>query len=406
MKESLRTALFWGGAAVAGVFLLTILYFAGIIPVAILMGIVLIVLAIKERILFKMAFRNLVRHRGHSILVIVGLLVGTSIISGSMVTGDSVEYFIVREVYNRLDLTDITVAANDTVRYTYGEWAYFFNNSIYEWLKENLTSEPNVDGIAPLIIKSGEVEDIDSGQYEPDIRLIGFEPEADREFGPFYTSDGDIFGEQIGETEVILNAQAAKALAAKKGDKLSFTLTKFRLPNPLTDTFIANISQSGLSQALVGYWSGNFTGTIDGTFMGQMLNVNYNGTYTNFTPSDGPWNTTGAGSGIANFSGNWTGHFEGYWNGTWFGFMAGSWNGTFKGTFYPQPEPPAVLNLTVAYVCSGGGKADYNGRPNAFIRLSSLQQYTNTTGLITQVRVSVKGGVRDSLSASPVVNNT
>ena len=47
-----------------------------------------IVLAFKNKILFKMGVRNFSRRPKETVIVVVGLLVSTAIISGSLIAGD------------------------------------------------------------------------------------------------------------------------------------------------------------------------------------------------------------------------------------------------------------------------------------------------------------------------------
>jgi putative ABC transport system permease protein len=174
--------------------------------------IVIAALAIRRRVLFKMGARNFVRHRTHSMLVVAGLLIGVSIISGAMVTGDSINNFIVKNTYDSLDIVDVEVATN---RSTY------FNESIYS----ELSNDPGVlqysDAIAPTIFTFVSVEDITSGQFEPISRIIGFDSDQDRDFGAFTTVEGSvIYGDDLGNDEVMLNQNTAEKLDASTGDVL------------------------------------------------------------------------------------------------------------------------------------------------------------------------------------------
>lgn len=73
------------------------------VPVLVLgIIIVMVVIGLANRVIAKVGIRNFYRHRGHAIISIAGLLVGTSIICASMVVGDSIEYYIVEETYNKL----------------------------------------------------------------------------------------------------------------------------------------------------------------------------------------------------------------------------------------------------------------------------------------------------------------
>jgi len=148
-------------------------------------------------------------------LVVAGLLIGTSIISGAMVTGDSVNNFIVKSTYDSLDLVDVEVAANNSM---------YFNESIFTDLDGNAELNEHSDGIAPTITTIVSVEDLTSGQFEPMLTLIGFDPELDKDFGAFTKIDGSTtYGEDLGDDEVILNQDAADQLNANAGDALNIS---------------------------------------------------------------------------------------------------------------------------------------------------------------------------------------
>lgn len=183
------------------------------VPVIILFSILIVlvcVLALNKRVLFKLGARNFVRHRTHSVLVVVGLLVGTAIISGAMVTGDSINYFIVKETYDSLGLVDVEVNANRSA---------YFNEGIFWELKNNTEVEKYNDGIAPTIVTTIAIEDNTSGQFEPAMTLIGFNPDEDHNFGSFAkTTGGTTYGNELLENEIILNEKAATKLNAKVQD--------------------------------------------------------------------------------------------------------------------------------------------------------------------------------------------
>ena len=128
-----------------------------IVFVFILIIIVIGVMAAWRRVLYKMGFRNFVRHRTHSLLVVAGLLIGTSIISGAMVTGDSINNFIVKSTYDTLDLVDIEVETNKST---------YFNESIYWDLKNSIEVSGHSDAIAPTLSTIVSVEDETSGQFD------------------------------------------------------------------------------------------------------------------------------------------------------------------------------------------------------------------------------------------------
>ena len=62
--------------------------------------------AIRNPVLFKIGARSLVRRRGMSLIVIAGLMIGTVIISSSLVIGDTMDNMITRihyDMYHEVD---------------------------------------------------------------------------------------------------------------------------------------------------------------------------------------------------------------------------------------------------------------------------------------------------------------
>jgi putative ABC transport system permease protein len=169
-------------------------------------------LAVRSRVLFKMGVRNFVRHRTHSALVIAGLLVGTAIISGAMVTGDSIGNSIVKGTYDSLGLVDVTVSSPQGA---------YFDQSIFWSVHNDTMVGKYADGIAPTFLKRISTEDTQSGQFDLSMELIGFDPELDAPFGPFTLLNGSkISGGALAPDEALINEKAAQSLNATTGDSL------------------------------------------------------------------------------------------------------------------------------------------------------------------------------------------
>ncbi len=195
----------------------------------VLLIIVLIVLsimafiAVRNRIMVRIGLRNFWRHKGHSVICIVGLLVGTSIICGSMVTGDSIEYFIVKGTYEDLGMVDLTVSM---------EYGQYFNETIYDELSINEEIDGLTDGIAPMIIETVAAEDLNTSLFEPMVSLLGFDAHADRDFGMFTKINGDsTYGDDLEDNETIINEKLAEKFDAKPGDILDIRYSIGGQPN-------------------------------------------------------------------------------------------------------------------------------------------------------------------------------
>src|SRR3989475_3270802 len=78
---------------------------------AVVVGIVLVSILIAARpLLARLAARNIRRRTTRVVIVLLGLLVGTAVISSSLVVGDTLSYIFLEDVYIRLGAVDEIVS--------------------------------------------------------------------------------------------------------------------------------------------------------------------------------------------------------------------------------------------------------------------------------------------------------
>src|SRR5438093_5053031 len=84
---------------------------ADLAALAVLVGIVLAAVVLAGRpLLARLAARNIGRRKSRVLIVVAGLLVGTAIISSSLVVGDTLSYIFLEDVYVRLGAIDELVS--------------------------------------------------------------------------------------------------------------------------------------------------------------------------------------------------------------------------------------------------------------------------------------------------------
>lgn len=194
--------------------------------------VVMAIIGLSNRVIAKVGIRNFYRHRSHSIISIIGLMVGTSIICASMVVGDSIEYYIVEETYNELQLIDLTVSGENNV---------VFNYSLYTSIAGDQNVIALTDGISPILAESVTVRHTGTQQFEPSVSVIGFEPASDADFGGFVLEDGsEIDGSGLGADEAMINRALADNIGANPGDTLALTYSVGSYP--LTATMVSNVT--------------------------------------------------------------------------------------------------------------------------------------------------------------------
>ena len=69
------------------------------------------VLALRNRVFFRLGIRSLTRRRGRTALIVVGLMLGTTIISAALATGDTMSHTIRSSATAALGQTDEVIGA-------------------------------------------------------------------------------------------------------------------------------------------------------------------------------------------------------------------------------------------------------------------------------------------------------
>ncbi len=173
-----------------------------------------VVLAFKNKILFTMGVRNFSRRPKETVIIVIGLLVSTAIISGSLIAGETVNYIIEKATYDGLGTVDETVASGGQ---------NFFSYAVYEKLSSDSNVTSRVFAISPTITGNvPSVDDATSGITATDAQLRALNFTLDKEFGSFTLMDGtSTDATDLGPNEVLINNKLAVDLNAHTGDTLT-----------------------------------------------------------------------------------------------------------------------------------------------------------------------------------------
>lgn len=171
----------------------------------------------RRPILTRMAVRNAARRPRQTATVVAGLMVGTAIIAAALVAGGSAASAIRGYVYQSLGHIDESVAI---------EGYPYFPASVADRLRADPDLQGQFDAVATNAIWVAAAEHPVTGQFEPQVALIGFEPQADAGFGFFdLAGGGRLDGTTLRPGQAILTAPAADALGAKPGDTITISYT-------------------------------------------------------------------------------------------------------------------------------------------------------------------------------------
>jgi putative ABC transport system permease protein len=192
---------------------------AGVLSSVLILVIVgLVLLAWRQPVFFKLGLRPIPRRRAQSMLIVLGLMLATLIITAAFVTGDTLSGSIRTVAIEGMGEID------EVIRTSGGSaGSSYFKITRYESLAAQLTGYPLVDQLLPVINESAPVVNVTRRRSLRSINVMGLLPEDLRVLPQEEVTDdiGRLLSlEALSTNEVYINAAAAEALNAAPGDRL------------------------------------------------------------------------------------------------------------------------------------------------------------------------------------------
>ncbi len=185
----------------------------------VLAGVLLLILVLLglRPLLARLAARNIERRKARVAIVVAGLLVGTAIISSSLVVGDTLRYIFLQDVYTRLDAID------EMVWNSFNGNLYPFNETYYPQIAAGLKADgAPVDGVAPALLETMPVRNVAGNKGNQAITAMGLNASDEAGFGGLTTVSGRAVDvNDLGASQVYLNQDAAADLNATAGQDLT-----------------------------------------------------------------------------------------------------------------------------------------------------------------------------------------
>ncbi|MCL5962451.1 MAG: FtsX-like permease family protein [Chloroflexi bacterium] len=191
-------------------------------------------IALRSPLMFKLGVRNVPRRRGQTVLIVVGLMLSTLIISAAFSTGDTLSYTVKLTALKQLGTIDETIKVGQIQIMAQGPQGMsrgsssaptYFPIATYEKLRQDTQGFDRIDGLLPSIGETVPLVDLKTRQNEPRATVSGFDSAQAGGLGELTNKSGHkISTEQLGADEVYLNEAAAKELEAQPGDELQLYL--------------------------------------------------------------------------------------------------------------------------------------------------------------------------------------
>jgi putative ABC transport system permease protein len=199
-----------------------------------------------------MAIRNISRRRAEAILVVAGALLGTAIITSSLVVGDVIEASFADTARTEYGPVDITVTASRQA-------------DIGKLMAQaQATDIEAIDGLLATTNSTGTLEAPGHDAAAPQVRIVEFDLSAAREFG----SDPQITGlaetDVLAPGEVLLNSRIAGELEVAAGESVILHAYGSRVELVVSDV-LDEVGLAGYGGAIVS------PGTIEDLFASTTL---------------------------------------------------------------------------------------------------------------------------------------
>ncbi|CAN5804521.1 hypothetical protein BH23CHL2_BH23CHL2_33890 [soil metagenome] len=198
-----------------------------LIVLAVIVGLCLIsiaAIALFRPIIFKMALRNPPRRKAQTILIVLGLMLATLIISSALTTGDTLDHSIKRITYDSLNRVDISVGF---VGEAGGRGSLSVNNEpipadLANELSSQFQGDPDFETFMPVLTVDVPVISLRNDQAhlsEPSAILTGLDLGTTESIGGIQRPDGssiDLTG--LGPDQAIISERLAREIEVSEGD--------------------------------------------------------------------------------------------------------------------------------------------------------------------------------------------
>jgi putative ABC transport system permease protein len=198
---------------------LLVILAAGLVAAAGVLG----VLALRNRILLKLALRSATRRPGRSALIVVGLMLGTTIIAAALTTGETMNHTVRATAVDALGATDETMAPRGAVDDIPGALGAatgmgWVDESAVDRVEAALRASDLADGVTGAIVDQVAVRAPSTRQGEPSVVLFAADPDRMGGFSEITGSSGDSVSlGDLKSNEVYLNRKAASELRIGPG---------------------------------------------------------------------------------------------------------------------------------------------------------------------------------------------
>ncbi|MDA1145201.1 MAG: FtsX-like permease family protein [Chloroflexi bacterium] len=186
--------------------------------VAVVLGL-LTFIGLRNPLLVRMGLRNVVRRKTQTVLIVIGLMLSTLIISAAFATGDTVAYSITASVYDDFGEADIVAAFDRDLSSSEGRDGLRDSDvqAVRDWFADNA----DVDAITGVIQTPVPALNAAQRLSEPQALLVGVDATTDGFHGLVTADDELLLAADLGPDDAYISIRLAEDINLVLGDQVT-----------------------------------------------------------------------------------------------------------------------------------------------------------------------------------------
>ena len=193
----------------------------GLLVVSVAIGGLLGFIAWRNPLLVRMGLRNLTRRKSQTVLIVIGLMLSTLIISAAFATGDTVGYSVTNAAYNDYGEADVIVAFDRDTDAADDRDGLLQED--VEALRAAIAADPeaatDLDGLTGIIRTPAPALNPDARLSEPVASFVGIDPATTDDFHQLVNPQGDLLlAGDLAAGEVFVSEKLAEDIRLGVGD--------------------------------------------------------------------------------------------------------------------------------------------------------------------------------------------
>jgi putative ABC transport system permease protein len=183
--------------------------------------------ALRNRVAFKMASRNIPRRRAQTALIVLGLMLATLLFSASFTTGDTLTNSFRTMSTKSLGQVDVQVKSDAPSRSAMqmgpvpGSRDAYFDADLTNKVRKRLADDPSVSGVASLAAESASVVSPKTDLSEANTNILGVDGESMSGFDRPTTAGGKALSVSgLAKGEAYISVDLARNLNVGRGDRV------------------------------------------------------------------------------------------------------------------------------------------------------------------------------------------